>query len=244
MIDCVVSGLCQGTVVVLGRCEPSSVWGDALPDSVASPSGPNSCCKQGEWAHSHAYAPWALGSRFFSVKWSWGADIWTRVSVEFVERSGPGEDPYNERRAAECERIPEEGGRQDDHQLCGKSGAPAKQPPCCKSAELVELSSVALRLGQEIELCGCLGCVRQVVCGGPGRRWRGWEQHLRCPLSQAGLRPSLGLSPVPIPGSKSPSSIHPLCKLVSFFPCFPLILLPTVWLGISLSLGSGGIAHG
>lgn len=64
------------------------------------------------------------------------------------------------------ERIPEGGGRQDDHQLCRESGAPAKQPPFCKSAELVELSSVALRLGQEIELCGCLGCVCARLCVG------------------------------------------------------------------------------
>lgn len=46
------------------------------------------------------------------------------------------------------------------------------------------------------------------LCGGPGRQWRGQEQRLWCLLCQAGLHASLDSSPVPIPGSKPPSSIH------------------------------------
>lgn len=89
----------------------------------------------------------------------------------------------------------------------------------------------------------CLGCACEVACGAPGRRRRGQEPHLWRPLHQAGLRASPGLSPAPIPGSKAPFLTHPSCKLVSIFPCFPLVLLRAVWL-VSLSSGSGGISQG
>lgn len=89
----------------------------------------------------------------------------------------------------------------------------------------------------------CLGCACEVACGAPGRRRRGQEPHLWRPLHQAGLRASPGLSPAPIPGSKAPFLTHPSCKLVSFFPCFPLVLLRAVWL-VSLSSGRGGISQG
>ncbi|KAJ8796204.1 hypothetical protein J1605_018146 [Eschrichtius robustus] len=52
----------------------------------------------------------------------------------------------------------------------------------------------------------------QVAVWGPGRRWRGQEQHPWRPLHQAGLYASLDSSPVPIPGSKPPSSIHSSCN--------------------------------
>lgn len=40
-------------------------------------------------------------------------------------------------------------------------------PLFCKSAELVEFSCEAARLGQEIELCGYLGCVCNLYVGVP-----------------------------------------------------------------------------